>query len=116
MSIQPSSPGEVINVGPLGGRLETTPSSTLIETDQVKVIRMVMKTGKALSEHKAPGLIMVQCLEGRIEFMCRGKNNVLTAGSMLYLENLELHSLNCLEAGSFLLTIVKESDFTSQSA
>ncbi|MFT7629699.1 MAG: hypothetical protein ACI87E_000702, partial [Mariniblastus sp.] len=47
MSIQPSSPGEVINVGPLGGRLETTPSSTLIETDQVKVIRMVMKTGKA---------------------------------------------------------------------
>jgi hypothetical protein len=59
MSIQPSSSGEVIKVGPLGGRLETTQSSTLIETDQVKVIRMVMKTGKALVEHQAPGLIMV---------------------------------------------------------
>jgi len=65
-----------------------------------------MAVGKEFPEHKAPGEIIVQCLEGQIAFTASGKTETLAAGQMLYLESEEPHAIRCIEAASFLVTIV----------
>ena len=106
MAIPHANPGEVIDVGPLGAALMTTQTKTLIKTDNLEVVRLVMATGKEIAEHKAPGEITVHCLEGKIAFTALGKTQELTPGQMLYLPPGEPHSVQCIENASFLLTIV----------
>ena len=106
MAIHHATPGEVIDVTPLGSALETTKTSTLLKTDNVEVIRIVMHSGKVIPEHEAPGEIIVQCLEGRIVFTAAGKMEELSSGQMLYLKAEEPHAVRCLEDASFLVTIL----------
>ncbi|QDV30308.1 Cupin domain protein [Planctopirus ephydatiae] len=107
MAIPHAQPGDVIDVRPLASKLAASITNTLIKTPNVEVIRMVLLAGKALSEHKAPGEIIVQCLEGDITFTTMGAPKRLLAGDMLYLAAGEPHELVAVEDSSFLLTIMR---------
>lgn len=107
MAIPHADYGDVIDVRPLGAALSSSSTQTLLKTDQLQVVRMVMPQGKEIAEHKAPGPITVQCLEGRIAFTTLGKTHELSAGQMLCLPAEEPHALTCLEEASFLLTLFK---------
>ena len=106
MAIPHAQPGEVIDVRPLGSALATAKTSTLLKTEKIEIIRLVMAAGKLLSEHKARGEITVHCLEGKLAFTALGHTHELTAGQLLYLPAGEPHSVQCLEDASFLLTIL----------
>jgi quercetin dioxygenase-like cupin family protein len=106
MAIPHAQPGEIIDVRPLGASLATATTATLFKTRQIEVVRLVMRTGKEIGEHRAPGEITVHCLEGKIAFTALGQTRELSAGQMLYLEPGEPHSVKCLEDASFLLTIL----------
>lgn len=106
MAIDHAKPGEVIDVRPLGSTLDTSRSATLFKTEHVEVIRIVMPTGKEISQHEAPGEITVHCLEGRLAFTAMGKTRELEAGQLIYLAAEEPHSVRCVENSSFLLTIL----------
>ncbi len=106
MSIPHAQPGDVIDVRPLADQLATSITKTLIKTQHVEVIRMVLPAGKVMSEHKAPGEIIVQCLEGDVTFTTMGEPKNLRAGDMLYLAAGEPHELEAVEDSSFLLTIL----------
>lgn len=106
MAIPHAQPGEVIDVRPLGAALASSKTSTLIKTERLQVIRLILPAGKSLSEHTAPGPITVHCLEGHITFTTLGKTQELQAGQMVYLPNSEPHSVEAHEDSSFLLTIV----------
>ena len=112
MAIAHPQPGEVIDVRPLVNSLATSRTKTLIKTHDVEVIRMVLPAGKVISEHKAPGEIIVQCLEGDITFTTMGEPKRIRAGDMLFLEASEPHALEAVEASSFLLTIVTGGEVT----
>jgi quercetin dioxygenase-like cupin family protein len=106
MAIPHANPGDVIDVRPLDAALANTKTHTLIKTEHVEVVRLVMTKGKEIVEHKAPGEITVQCLEGKIAFAALGKTEELSSGQMLYLTAGEPHSVKCIEDASFLLTIL----------
>ena len=106
MAISHAQPGEVIDVRPFGSALAMARTSTLLKTDQVEVIRLVMDAGKVLAEHKARGEIIAHCLEGKLAFTALGQTHELTAGQLLYLSAGEPHSVQCLEDASCLLTIL----------
>lgn len=106
MTITSALPGEVLDVRPLAGNLATSKSRTLLRTPQVEVIRIVLPAGKVLPEHRAFGEIIVQCLEGFIEFRAQGEQRDLRAGELLFLTAGEPHSLVARESSSILLTIV----------
>jgi len=106
MAVPHAKPGEIIDIRPLGASMATTKTTTLFKTERVEVIRIVMPTGKEIPEHRAPGEIIVQCLEGRIAFTASGKTEQLEAGQMLYLETEAAHAIRCIEAASFLVTII----------
>lgn len=109
MAIPHAQPGDVVDVRPLADKLAASKTKTLIKTAHVEVIRMVLPAGKILSEHKAPGEIIVQCLDGDITFTTMGEPKKLRAGDMLYLAAGEPHTLEAVEDSSFLLTIVAQS-------
>jgi quercetin dioxygenase-like cupin family protein len=106
MAIPHAKPGDVIDVRPLGSALLTTKTTTLFRTDKLEVVRLVMEAGKEIAEHQAPSELIVQCLEGKVEFFTLGKFETLTAGSLLYLPANEPHSLKCREDASMLLTML----------
>lgn len=109
MAIPHAAPGDVIDVRPLGTALAAAQTKTLFKTRQIEVVRLVMAAGKEIAEHKAPGELTVQCLEGKIAFTALGQTRELTAGQLLYLAAGEPHSVRCIENGSLLLTILLHS-------
>ena len=106
MAIPHAKPGEVVDVRPLGSALASAQTATLLRADQVEVIRLVVPAGKDIAEHKAKGEIVVQCLEGRVDFTAFGKTQQLEAGKLLYLPTGEPHSVRGVENASLLLTIL----------
>ncbi len=100
---------EVIDVRPLADTLASSQTTTLLKTNHVEVIRMVLRAGKVISEHKAPGEILVQCLEGRITFTAMGEQKQLRAGDLLHLATGDVHAVEAVLDSSFLLTIILPS-------
>ena len=109
MAIIHAQPGEVIDVRPLTTFLASSKTKALIKTPHVEMIRMVLPAGKVISEHKARGEIIVQCLEGDITFTTMGEPKQLRSGDLLYLAAGEPHALKAAEDSSLLLTIVTRS-------
>lgn len=105
MAIPHTAPGDLIDVRPLQGDLRHTDSSTLIRTDHLEVFRYVLPAGKVIQEHSAAGLMIVQCLEGAVEFEAQGRVQNLVAGSMLYLPDGVPHALTAHKDSSLLITI-----------
>lgn len=106
MAVSQIIPGEIVDVRPLGANLVDASTGTLISTEHVKVVRVVLKAGKSLPEHKAKGEIVVQCLEGRVMFNTLGKEIEIQQGQLIYLNSAEPHSVSAIEDSSFLLTVV----------
>ena len=106
MAIPHAKPGAVIDVRPLGAALGEMRSETLVKTDALEVIRIVMPAGKEIARHDVPGEITVQCLEGNVEFRIGALARELTAGTLLYLEGADEHSLHANEDSSLLVTII----------
>ena len=113
MAIPHAQPLDVISVCPLGSELATAKTIVLIKTNQMEVLRLVLLAGKELSEHKAPGEIIVQCIEGRVAFTSLGKTVELESGQLIYLPAGEPHSVRAIEDTSFLLTILLAAQGTT---
>lgn len=106
MAIPHAQPGDVIDISPLGKKLPQTQTSTLVKTDSLEVLRLVLPAGKVIDPHSVPGEITVQCLEGKAVFTARGKDQELTPGQMLYLAGGDEHALRAVEDASLLVTIL----------
>lgn len=105
MAIPHAKSGEVIDIRPLGPALAQTKTTTLVKTNVLEIIRLVIPSGKDIPEHRAHGEITVQCLEGRVAITTGSTTRDLAAGHILYLSAEEPHSLHGLEDASVLVTI-----------
>ena len=110
MAIHHAGPGELIDIRPLGTALANEKTHALVKTDDLEIIRLVLPAGKEIPSHRAPGRLIVQCLEGRVMFSAMGSDLDLQTGHLLHLPANEPHSLRAVEASSLLLTILRLSD------
>lgn len=108
-----ASPGEVVDVRPLGGGLAAAKTEVLVRSEDLELIRLVLPAGKELPMHVAPGLLVVQCLEGRVAFTALGRTQDLPAGRLLYLPPREPHAVYAVEASSLLVTIFRRPQVES---
>jgi quercetin dioxygenase-like cupin family protein len=106
MAITHAQSGEVIDVRPFACNLEREATRTLVKTDTLEVIRLVMHSGKVYEGHKVPGEITIQCLEGRCTVTAAGATRDLEPGHLMYLAGGEEHALHALQDASLLLTIL----------
>jgi quercetin dioxygenase-like cupin family protein len=105
MSITHAKSGEIVTL-PLGPLLESGKTTTLVKTDRLEVLRLVVHANKEIASHKARGEITVQCLEGRVAFTAGNKTQQLSAGQLLYLAAGEPHALKALEDSALLVTLL----------
>lgn len=106
MAIPHAQAGEVVSVQPLGAALNAANTHTIVKTDVLEVIRIVLAAGKRLPPHQVPGEITVQCLEGKVDFFVGELKRELTAGSFLYVAGSGEHAVHAIEDSSLLVTIV----------
>ena len=106
MAIAHATPGQVIDIRPLWAAISTSVTTTLVKTDRLEVIRLVLPAGKEIPPHKVPGEITVQCLEGRVAFTSLGATQELRAGQMCYLAGGTEHAVKGLEDASVLVTML----------
>ncbi len=106
MALHHANPGEVIDVRPLGSALADARTTTLVKSEHLEVLRLVLPAGKEIATHTAPGPITVQCLEGRVAFTAAGRTQELGPGQLIYLTARETHALRGIEDASLLVTIL----------
>lgn len=105
MALPHSESGDLIDVRPLGTRLENTPSHAIFKGDDLEVMRLVIKAGKTMPEHSVDGAITIQCMEGAVELDAHGRQQVLQTGEMVYLAGGVPHALRALADCSVLVTV-----------
>lgn len=105
MALHHAVPGEIIDIRPLGEKLHQSVTSTLLKSEHLQVFRLILPKGKEFREHKVPGEITVQCLEGLIEFSTAEQTQQLRPGDMLYLDGGDPHAVSALEDASVLVTV-----------
>jgi quercetin dioxygenase-like cupin family protein len=105
MAIKHTASGAVTSVRPLGADLQSATTHTILKAVQLELIRIVLLAGKEMREHKVPGEITVQCIEGCVEFRALKTTLTLMPGDLVHLQGNELHALKSIKDSSILLTI-----------
>ena len=84
--------------------------SVLFETEFTKEIRIAMKAGQEMKEHKTSFPIVVQLVEGKIDFTVSGEVLNLAKGDLIALDGGVPHSLDALEESIVRLTLTKADE------
>lgn len=88
---------------PAGG----TASKPLVEAHGFRQVLFAMDSDQSMLEHKAPFVITVQVITGRLVFGVGGELHDLAPGDWLLLPANEPHDVSAQEPSRFLLTLVK---------
>ncbi|MBS0613607.1 MAG: cupin domain-containing protein [Proteobacteria bacterium] len=106
MALTHTAPGEVVDVRAPAGKISIADSKLLIRIDHLEVFRYALPAGKVIGSHRAAGVMLLQCLDGTVEFTSLGTTRTLTPGAMLYLPDAEAHDLRAITDAQLLLTIL----------
>jgi len=84
--------------------------TVLFETDFTKELRIAMKAGVTMKEHKSSFPIVVQVVKGQVNFGVSGTVQLLSEGSLIALEGNVLHDLFAKEDSVVRLTLAKSDE------
>ncbi|TLP73071.1 cupin domain-containing protein [Maribacter sp. ACAM166] len=82
-------------------------TKVLLETSFSKEIRILLKQGQVMKEHKAPFPIIVHLIQGEIDFGVQGGVHGLKQGDILTLDSNIPHDLTAKEDSIVRLTLSK---------
>jgi quercetin dioxygenase-like cupin family protein len=106
MAVENAEPGKVFDVRPLEGKLGKARTTTLVKTDRLEIVRLVVLAGREIPSHLAPGDVIVQCLEGELAFTALGRTSRLRPGEFVFLPARVPHALRAKYDSSLLVTIL----------
>ncbi|MGI8635870.1 MAG: cupin domain-containing protein [Segetibacter sp.] len=80
-------------------------SITIFKSDTMRIVLLGLHKGAELKTHTANGIISVQVLEGKLNFIAEPQTATLQKGQMIVLHEKIPHSVTALEESFFLLTL-----------
>lgn len=115
MALQHAQPLDIIDLGPLGSDLHDTLTTSLLKTPSLQLMRLVLRAGHDLPEHKVPGEITVHCLEGEAVVTTPLRRCHLHAGELVMLSGGVPHGVQAVTDSALLVTVLLHTALTSSS-
>jgi len=84
-------------------------SMTIYKSDTMRIVILGLRQNAELKTHQANGIISVQVLEGKINFVTEQKTVSVEKGQMIALHENTPHSVMALTETFFLLTLAMTS-------
>jgi quercetin dioxygenase-like cupin family protein len=106
MALPHARPLDVINVAPLGDKLQEAVSTSLIKTDRLQLLHMVLPAHKDQPLHHVDEECTLHCLEGTVEVVMGGGVRQLDAGNLVVLPAKEEHALRARTDCAVLVTLI----------
>jgi quercetin dioxygenase-like cupin family protein len=80
-------------------------SITIFKSDTMRIVLMGLHKDAQLKPHKANGVISVQVLEGKVNFITEQQTCIIEKGHMIALHENITHGVVALKESFFLLTL-----------
>lgn len=106
MALPHALPLDIIRVAPLGQALATMPSTSLIKSERLQLLHLVMRAHKDQPEHRVDQECTVHCLEGMVELVTPSGVRLLQAGELVLLPAGQDHHLRARSDSAVLVTLV----------
>ncbi|OOG51828.1 cupin domain-containing protein [Polaromonas sp. C04] len=106
MALPHAQPLDAIDIRPLGAGLRTAKTHSLIKTEKLQLMQVVLAAGQGLPEHRAPSEVTVQCLEGEVEVATPNRLCRLQAGEVVVLPADEPHAVLAHRDATLLVTVL----------
>jgi quercetin dioxygenase-like cupin family protein len=97
---------DVINVAPLGPELEGQVSTSLIKTDRIQLLHLVLAPHQDQSFRHVEDECTIHCLEGVVEVVMGAGTRQLRAGHVIVLPARQQHSLRARTTCAVLVTLL----------
>jgi quercetin dioxygenase-like cupin family protein len=101
---------DVISVRPLGDALVNAFSTSLLKTDRLQLLHLVLPARQDLPEHHVDDECTIHCLEGDVEVVMPGGTRRLRAGDLVVLPGGQRHALRARSDSAVLVTLLLHRD------
>lgn len=105
MSAAHTTFGSVIEIGSPEGNLGVSQATTLVRTDRLEVIQLIITPEKAVPTHEFQGESVIQCVRGRVTIGISSHVLELNAGQLLHCASNKPFSVKAMEEALLLVTV-----------
>src|SRR5438067_8529750 len=106
MALPHAHPLDVISIGPLGPALHDAVSTSLLKTDRLQLLHLVLPARRDVPQHHVDDECTIHCLEGDVELRMPGGMRRLGAGQLIVLPAGEPYSLSARVDSAVLMTLL----------
>ena len=106
MALPHGRPLDVVRVAPLGGALHDAVSTSLLKTDRLQLLHLVLPARSQRPEHHVDDECSIHCLEGDVELMLPGGVRRLGPGDLVVLPAQQRHALSARVDSAVLMTLL----------
>lgn len=106
MALPHAQPMDIISVAPLGDGLPQAVSTSLIKTERLQLLHLVLRAHQNQPDHHVDEECTVHCLEGVVEVVTPGGVRQLNPGQVVLLPGKERHSLRARTDCAVLVTLL----------
>src|SRR6516164_6070510 len=104
MALPHAHPLDVIDIRPLGPALHDSVSTSLIKTDRIQLLHLVLPARRDIQEHHVDDDCVLHCLEGDVEIQMPGGVRRLGPGQLVVLPAFQPYSLSARVDSALLMT------------
>jgi quercetin dioxygenase-like cupin family protein len=105
MALPHAQPLDVVSVRPLGAALADAVSTSLLKTDHLQLLHLVLPDRHDLPEHRVDDECVIHCLEGDVEVRLGLGTRRLGPGQLVVLPAGETHGLSARAPSALLVTL-----------
>ncbi len=114
MALPHAQPLDILNVAPLGPRLHQAVSTSLLKTDRLQLLHLVLPAHRDHPTHHVDDECTLHCLEGIVEVVMPGGVRRLHAGQVVVLPARQPHALRARTDAALLVTLLLQAGDAGQ--
>ena len=106
MALPHASLLDVIDIRPLGPALPDNVSTSLLKSDRLQLLHLVLPAGRDIAEHHVDDECTIHCLEGDVEVQTPGGARRLGHGQLVVLPAAAPYAIRARADSALLMTLL----------